>query len=317
MSRTIKRGAPPRRPVQQQRRRQQPKESMIDRAIAALPISHDTLRKIATWSIVGAVGAVALTAAAWLGIPGAIGVALAEGVGRAGFRVEQVEVTGLSRMDRMTVYAVAVDQRSRAMPLVDLEDVRQKLLSYGWIADAHVSRRLPDTLLVHIVERKPTAVWQDRGRLSLISDNGVWLEPVRAEAMPDLPLVIGPGANQQEANYQKLLQAAPALRPLVKAATWVGNRRWNLLFESGETLALPEGDAEAAKALVKFAQLDGVQPLLGKGWIRFDMRDPTKFVGRKPGQVVNRAITNPQDGTAPPRPAMIEAKHTVFAVVKG
>ena len=58
-------------------------------------------------------------------------------------------------------------------------------------------------------------------------------------------------------------------------------------------------------------------PLLGKGWIRFDMRDPTKFVGRKPGQVVNRAITNPQDGTAPPRPAMIEAKHTVFAVVKG
>ena len=286
-------------------------------AIAALPISHDTLRKIATWSIVGTVGAVALTAAAWLGIPGAIGVALAEGVGRAGFRVEQVEVTGLSRMDRMTVYAVAVDQRSRAMPLVDLEDVRQKLLSYGWIADAHVSRRLPDTLLVHIVERKPTAVWQDRGRLSLISDNGVWLEPVRAEAMPDLPLVIGPGANQQEANYQKLLQAAPALRPLVKAATWVGNRRWNLLFESGETLALPEGDAEAAKALVKFAQLDGVQPLLGKGWIRFDMRDPTKFVGRKPGQVVNRAITNPQDGAAPPRPAMIEAKHTVFAVVKG
>lgn len=316
MSRTIKRGSPPRRQIQS-KRRQQPKASIIDRTIEALPISHDTLRRIATWSIVGAVGAVAIATATWFGVPGAIGVAIAEGVGRAGFRVEQVEVTGLSRMDRMTVYAVALDQKSRAMPLVDLEDVRQKLLSYGWIADAHVSRRLPDTLLVHIVERKPTAVWQDRGKLSLIAENGVWLEPVKAEAMPDLPLVIGPGANEQEAKYQKLLEAAPALRPLVKAATWVGNRRWNLLFESGETLALPEGDGDAAKALVKFAQLDGVRPLLGKGWIRFDMRDPTKLVARKPGQVVNRAITDPESENTSQRPALIEAKHSAFKLVQG
>ncbi len=111
MSRTIKRGSPPRRQIQS-KRRQQPKQSIIDRTIEALPISHDTLRRIATWSIVGAVGAVAIATATWFGVPGAIGVALAEGVGRAGFRVEQVEVTGLSRMDRMTVYAVALDQKS-------------------------------------------------------------------------------------------------------------------------------------------------------------------------------------------------------------
>jgi cell division protein FtsQ len=316
MSRTIKRGSPPRRQIQS-KRRQQPKQSIIDRTIEALPISHDTLRRISTWSIVGAVSAVAIATATWFGVPGAIGVAIAEGVGRAGFRVEQVEVTGLSRMDRMTVYAVALDQKSRAMPLVDLEDVRQKLLSYGWIADAHVSRRLPDTLLVHIVERKPTAVWQDRGKLSLIAENGVWLEPVKAEAMPDLPLVIGPGANEQEAKYQRLLEAAPALRPLVKAATWVGNRRWNLLFESGETLALPEGDGDAAKALVKFAQIDGVTPLLGKGYLRFDMRDPKKFVARKPGQVVERAISDPDSENSTQRPALIEAKHTAFTTVQG
>ena len=308
MSRTLKRGSPPRRPVQKGRR-QPPKPSIIDRIVAILPISERTLHRITTWSIFTLVCAATLAAATWFGIPGAIGVALAEGIGRAGFRVEQVEVTGLSRMDRMTVYAVALDQRSRAMPLVNLEDVRQKLLAYGWIADAHVSRRLPDTLLVHIVERQPTAVWQDHGKLSLIAADGVWLEPVKTEAMPDLPLVIGPGANAQEAAYQKLLDAAPALRPLVKAATWVGNRRWNLLFESGETLALPEGDGDAANALVKFAQMDGLKPLLGKGWVRFDMRDPTKFIARKPGQVSNRELTDPNDVNAPVRPALIEAKH--------
>ena len=316
MSRTIKR-SPQRRPSQSMRggKRKAPRASIIDRIIAALPISEVMLQRVATWSIVGGVLAAMLAMATWMGVPGAVGVAIAEGIGRAGFRVEQIEVTGLSRMDRMSVYAVALDQQSRAMPLVSLEGVREKLLKYGWIEDAHVSRRLPNTLLVHIVERKPTAVWQDHGQLSLIARNGVWLEPVKAEAMPDLPLVIGDRANEQEAAYQELLDAAPALRPLVKAATWVGNRRWNLLFESGETLALPEGSAGAAAALVKFAQLDGARALLGKGWIRFDMRDPEKLVARKPGDQVNRAITDPTADTK--TPTAIEAKRSAATERQG
>src|SRR3546814_1439908 len=94
----------------------------------------------------------------------------------------------------------------------------------------------------------------------------------------DLPLLIGEGAAGQAPAYQTLIDAAPALRPRIRAATWIGNRRWNLLFDSGETLALPEEDA--ARALVKFAELDGADRLLGKGFLRFDMRDPTKLVAR-------------------------------------
>ena len=156
-------------------------------------------------------------------------------------RVEQIEVRGVKRMDVTTVYAVALDQKSRAMPLVDLDLVRDRLLQYGWVQDAHVSRRLPDTLLIRIVERTPAAVWQDRGTLSLIDRDGVYLEPVSADAMPDLPLVIGPGADRQEPAYQTLMVAAPALKPKVRAATWVGNRRWDLLFDSGETLVAARG----------------------------------------------------------------------------
>ncbi|WP_215260787.1 cell division protein FtsQ/DivIB, partial [Escherichia coli] len=94
--------------------------------------------------------------------------------------------------------------------------------------------------------------------------------------------------NLQEPAYQALLSAAPALKPRVKAATWIGNRRWDLTFDSGETLALPEDGAGAA--LMKFAAMDGSRPLLGRGWLRFDMRDPTKLVARKPGLNQNHAL---------------------------
>jgi cell division protein FtsQ len=93
-----------------------------------------------------------------------------------------------------------------------------------------------------------------------------------------------------------LLAAAPALKPRVKAATWIGNRRWDLTFDSGETLALPEDGAPGA--LLKFAELDGARPLLGRGWIRFDMRDPTKLVARKPGASLAHSVDVPAPASA-------------------
>jgi cell division protein FtsQ len=301
MSRTIKRGTPPRRPAP---RRKQPvkKVSRIDRMVTALPVSDATLRRIVTWTVTGGMLTVAVIVATAIGVPGMIGTALGEGTGRAGFRVTGVEIVGQHHMDSNTIRAIALDQPSLAMPLVDLAAIRERLLAYGWIADAEVSRRLPDTLLITIKERTPAAIWQDNGQLTLIDATGALLDPVDRNAMPDLPLVIGPGADRQEAGYQKLLAAAPALRPRVTAATWVGNRRWDLLFDSGETLKLPEEGA--AEALVTFAQKDGAHPLLGRGWMSFDMRDPSKLVARKPG--ANVAHTVPDD-TSSTTPAAIAA----------
>jgi cell division protein FtsQ len=268
------------------------KAGLLDHAVAALPVSEHTLRHVAAWTITAIAAAVALGVAAWFGIPGAMGVAMAEGIGRAGFRVEKIELAGVNRVDRMAVYTVALNQKSRAMPLVDLTAVRERLLRFPWVEDARVSRRLPDTLVVDIVERRAAAVWQNNGQLMLIDGGGVPLEPVTVEKMPDLPLVIGANANAQEPAYRTLMDAAPALKPRVRAASWIGDRRWDLLFATGERLSLPEGEDDAAKALAKFAQLDGEQRLLGRGYVKFDMRDPDKLVVRTSGRVIQQAVAS-------------------------
>ena len=212
-----------------------------------------------------------------LDLPRRAGLAMGDAVGRAGYTVKHIDVSGIDRMDRTSVYAVALDQKSIAMPLVDLEGVRQKLLKYGWIADARVSRRLPDTLAIEIVERKPAAVWQHSQQLTLVDAKGVALEQVSLNAMPNLPLVIGPDANVQATALTALMDHAPQLKPVLDGAMWIGDRRWDLKFQSGETLLLPEGEAAAATALKKFAELDEAQRLLGRGMARFDMRNPDQM----------------------------------------
>ena len=273
-------------------------KSWVDRLVDALPVSEATLQRMASWAIVGIFGAVLVGLAMIFGLPAIAQKQAAEIAARAGFEVEKVEVRGVERMDELPVYNIALGQVDRSMLALDLPHVRAEMLKLGWVKDARISRRLPDTLVVDIVERDPVAVWQHNGQLHLIDVAGVVLQSVSPGAMPDLPLVVGPNANLQTAGLNKLMENAPALKPMLAGATWVGNRRWDLRFQSGETLSLPEGDRTSAAALVNFARMDGVNRLLGRGIVKFDMRDPDRFVLRLPQGRVEEKPATPGDAAA-------------------
>jgi cell division protein FtsQ len=227
---------------------------------------------------------------------------VAEAIGGAGFTMRRVEIKGARRVSRLDIYNIAFDQPSMAMPMVDLEATRARLLRFGWIKEARVHRRLPDTLVIDIVERVPVAIWQQSGQLNLIDGEGVVLEPVRIEAMPDLPRVIGSAANRHLAALNGLLEATPHLRPQVTDATWVGDRRWDIRFQSGELLSLPEGDEAARRAMLVFARMDQQTSMLGRGYARIDMRIPDRAIvrlTREPGATVPQ-LAPPDPGPTPP-----------------
>ncbi len=264
------------------------------RLIARLPVRVETLRRAGNWLLGLLVLAGILAGLVAMGLPQMVGVMIGQQIGRMGYAVRSVEVVGRARADRDAVYRIALLQQAKPMPLVDLAGTRTALLALGWVEDARVSRRLPDTLVVDIVEKKPAAVWQYRQQLALIDRAGRLIAPVDPATMPPgLPLVIGPAANAHAAAFATLIDSQPALKPMVEGGTWIGGRRWDVRFQSGETLALPEGPAAAAKAYAYFARRDAAVRLLGQGYVRFDMRDPQKIVvrvSREPGQRVTEPV---------------------------
>jgi cell division protein FtsQ len=296
---TIRRGSTTRRARGPTRRRGVGRPAIrtparVRQALIRLPISAELVRRITRALLLLLLAVAAIVALIVLQVPQMIGNALGEAAGKAGFVVRSIEIKGIKHMDRLPVYDVALDQESTAMPLVDLTAIRDKLLKFGWVQDARVSRRLPDTLVVDIVERTPAAIWQNRGRLVLIDKEGIELAPVPVDKMPDLPLLIGPNANLRTVSLNRLLDAAPGVRPTLAGATWVGGRRWNFEFQSGETLMLPEGEDLAARALKKFERLDRTARLLGRGYVHFDMRlypQPMYVrVSKQPGQQIQGAV---------------------------
>lgn len=270
-----------------------PRVSVPKKLAAKLPVKEAQANKLAGWAF--ALFAVAVTGAALvaLDVPSKVGIAAGEAVGDAGFRVRSVDVQGIKRMDPRPVYEIALDQKTTAMPLLDVAAIRQRLLEYGWVKDARVSRRFPDTLVIDIVERKPAALWQDEDRLTLIDADGVVLDRVPVSQMPDLPLLIGKSANTHAVALDRLLTQAPALKAQLVSATWIGERRWDLSFQSGETVSLPEGDQAAASALTRFAKMDKSAGLLGRGILRFDLRIPGKMTVRLPREPGEPIVPEP------------------------
>ena len=296
---TIKRGSGRGGRVSAPARRPRRNKGLLDRLLAYVPLSPEQINRAMTWGIGLLVVVILWFAASFMGLPAMARAELSELAGRAGFAVAKIEVRGLERNDEMPVSDIAVKYVERSMLSVDLDKLRSEVMTLGWVKEARVSRRLPDALIVDVVERQPVAVWQHDGKLSLVDASGIELGMVAPNAIPDLPLVVGPDANKRTAALAKLMDAAPALKPLLRGATWVGNRRWDLGFRSGELLMLPEGDADAAAALVNFARMDGVDRLLGRGVLRFDMRDATRFVLRlPPGQAKDDAPTVSTAGAA-------------------
>ena len=258
---------------------------VIDRVMGVLPFTEDQWSRIWLATIIGAGVGIAFIIASLAGVPALAQAQVAAIAADAGFEVRHVRVTGTSRMDEQQVYARVLAQRNRAMPDVDVAALRAELLALPWVKDARVSIQLPHTLAIDIVERTPHAVLERPDRLMLIDAGGVELEPVAAEKAKGMLRLAGPGAGKQAKALETLLAAAPALAPKVEAAEWVGNRRWNLTFTTGQLLALPEGEVEAATALVKFARLDGKNRLLGGKVIAFDMRTPPRLYMRLPEAV--------------------------------
>src|SRR3954454_3184352 len=270
-----------------------PSKVAVPKKIAKrLPVDQARANKLAGLVFGAFILAIGLAALVALDIPAKAPRADGVAIGEAGFKVSGYQIVGINHMNRALIDAVVTDELRRAADeagsakapeaLVSVSGIRQRLLGYGWVKDARVSRRLPDTLVIDIIERTPAALWQSEGQLALIDSSGVVLDRVPVDKMPDLPLLIGPGAGAQEEQLGRLMGAVPTLKPQLASATWVGGRRWDLNFQSGETLALPEGEEAAKAGLMKFARLDKQSGLLGRGILRFDLRVPGKMIVRLP-----------------------------------
>jgi len=195
-----------------------------------------------------------------------------------GLVVTDIEVEGRETTEPATILAALDAARGTPILAVSPSRAKEQLQSLPWVRSAAIERRLPGTLYVRLVERKPLAVWQHGGKHELIDRDGAVI-PVRdLSRFARLPTVVGADAPRHARVLIDMLASEPDLAARVTAAIRVGDRRWNLRLDRAIEIYLPEGRAAAAWA--QLAELERTNGLLKRDVQTVDMRLPDRLVIR-------------------------------------
>jgi len=196
----------------------------------------------------------------------------------AGLRVRDIAFEGRANTPEPLIRAALGVNKDDPILGFSLERARERIETLSWVEHATVERRLPDTVVVNIQERRPFAIWQNDGKFVLIDRAGQIVAHQDVAHFRGLPLVVGPGAPPSAAVLIDALTARPGLQQHVVAAVRVSERRWNLRLNNGADVMLPEGHESVA--LDRLMQLQQDHDLLDRPLVAIDMRLPDRLVLR-------------------------------------
>ena len=214
----------------------------------------------------------------------AMGQDAAAALGHVGFRLTSLKINGASAIAAADIAQAAGLSRDQPTLAIDLAALREKVIRVGWVQEATVTRMLPGTVVINVKARTPVAVWQSGGIMRVVDATGLVIPEASPSRFPDLPLLVGPGANNADTSVMALVKTRPRLASRLEALVRVDERRWDLRLKDGAIIQLPAVGEE--EALIQLDKLDASQHLLDLGFTRIDLRTPNEVVVGKGGPAV-------------------------------
>ncbi|BAK83239.1 FtsQ-type POTRA domain-containing protein [Komagataeibacter medellinensis] len=242
------------------------------------------IRPLLVLAVMVALGAGGVTALRHVGSDARFAALRGRIINMLPLRVTEIDVTGCVLTSEAALQQALGVRTGDFILGFSVTAARERIDALPFVDHSVVERHLPGTIIIHLFERRPFAVWQNHGHFMLIDREGNQVRDQGmtgkdAEAFMQLPLVVGPDANTAAAALIDELSAQPEVRAHVAAAARVGQRRWNLTLRNGTTVLLPEGQEVAA--LKRLAQLQENIRILDRPVIAIDMRLPDRLIIRE------------------------------------
>jgi len=211
----------------------------------------------------------------------------------------QLQVTGVVypnisaalRAQIETVLPLQFPLSSLDIDVAHLQAVIEKLDA---VDKVNVTILADGVLKIQAIERTPDMVWRDGNTLRLVDREGNRVSEIaRRAARPDLALVAGTGAEKALPEARALIEVLMPLNARLRGLVRVGERRWNVSLDRGQTIMLPEFGA--ITALKRVLELDASIRILDRDVTIIDMRNTDRPVLR----LGSLALVELQNGRIP------------------
>ncbi|MFT6659018.1 cell division protein FtsQ/DivIB [Maritalea sp.] len=169
---------------------------------------------------------------------------------QAGLSVTELSLSGYALTNEDLLFSAVGLEPKLSLVNFDAEAARIRLEALPSIQEATIRKIYPNTLIVELVEKEPVAIWTVDGVNFAIDSFGKRIAPVAAP-IAGLPLFVGDGAADNVPAMIALLNKYPRLNDGLLASSRIGDRRWDLIYDFGLRIMLPEtGTASAMERLL-------------------------------------------------------------------
>lgn len=189
---------------------------------------------------------------------------------KIGFAIKRVE------LDEPLNYCTSVKPLLQDMKpgmsifLVPINSLRERLEEIDCVENASIKRVYPDTIDIVIHEKTPIAIWQNNQQFQYVAESGGLMAIKTLKGLDKFIVITGNNAPIHAADLINMLEINNEVQQEVAAATWVGDRRWNITLKNGTIIMLPEEDPEIAWG--KFIKLYRSPAFVDQQTKSFDMR---------------------------------------------
>lgn len=127
-----------------------------------------------------------------------------------------------------------------------------------WVHKITITRTMPNIINIAITEYEPFAIWQDGDKKYVTDKDGNIVLVDNIEEFNHLVILSGKGANTYAKSLFNIFAIDPVLSARVYSATWLGGRRWDIRFDNGLLIKLPENNiSDAWRSLIKIYNMPG------------------------------------------------------------
>lgn len=191
------------------------------------------------------------------------------GFADAGLSVGEINISGQTLTSEQAIFDALGIQPDTSTLAFDVEGARERIAELPAIDTVTVRKTYPADVTVAVTEKVPVARWRVDGITFVIDSTGAQIGE-DGGAYSDLPLVIGDGAADDALVMIRALSHVPQLQEGLVALSRIADRRWDMIYETGLRIQLPEQGV--AQALVKLAAYQSEYQLLQRDLDVIDLR---------------------------------------------
>ncbi len=177
----------------------------------------------------------------------------------------KIIISGTQRSNEKHIESVVLAEVNLAYKKHELDDrPLQNIISKikelsPWIDNVSINRQFPNKIAVEIEEYQPFVVWEGKGKKYAVDKNGHNIEIDSSDHQFDSIIVLsGNDAYKNVNSLFNIFVNDPAVSQDIYSATWVSNRRWDIRFNNGLIIKLPESNiSKAWQRLMQIKEVEG------------------------------------------------------------